>query len=267
MAAAIDHPNIIPIYDAGRGRRAPLHRHALRPGPRSEGDPRSAGRWRRRGRSSLARAARQRARRRAHARARPPRREAGATSSSRRAPTTSTSRTSGSRSRRPRAGLTPPASSSAPSTTPLPSRSRGAGRRPHRRLLARLRPVRVPDGSPPFAHGTEHAGPARAPGRSVTVREPVFGPTCPRRSTAWLRPRWRRLRRTGSPRAESSPTPLGTRPVERHGGSTAARRVTWRRSPRLRLRPGRGAGARAGRSRPSCRRARPAVVESRPARD
>jgi serine/threonine protein kinase len=30
LAASINHPNIIPIYDAGRGGRPPLHRDALR---------------------------------------------------------------------------------------------------------------------------------------------------------------------------------------------------------------------------------------------
>ena len=104
---------------------------------------------------------------------------------------------------------------------------RGTGRRrAHRRLCARLRPVRVPHrvAAVRAGHGTRR--PARAPRRSATVREP-----CAARSARGVRQRGcdRDGEGGGGPvrhRAESSPTPLATRQAERHGGSTAARRVT-----------------------------------------
>ena len=39
LAASIDHPNIVPIYEAGDDRRPALHRHALRRGARPERAP------------------------------------------------------------------------------------------------------------------------------------------------------------------------------------------------------------------------------------
>ena len=39
LAASIDHPNIVPIYEAGDDRGPPLHRHALCRGARPEGSP------------------------------------------------------------------------------------------------------------------------------------------------------------------------------------------------------------------------------------
>ena len=142
------------------------------------------------------------------------------------------------------------------------------GRRAHRRLCARLRPLRVPDRVAAFCarHGTRR--PARAPRRSAAVREP-----CSARPAPGVRQRGcdRDGEGGGGPvrhRAESSPTPLVTRRAERRGGSTAARRVTWRRSPRLRLPPRPRGRSRSPRPLPPSYRPSPLRrLESRPARD
>ena len=44
LAASLDHPNIVPDLRGGRGRRAAVHRHALRRGQRPEGAARQRGR-------------------------------------------------------------------------------------------------------------------------------------------------------------------------------------------------------------------------------
>ena len=76
LAASLDHPNVIPVYAAGRARRRALHRDALRGRHRSARAAGGRGRARAGARGRRRRAGGLRARRRARARARPSRREA-----------------------------------------------------------------------------------------------------------------------------------------------------------------------------------------------
>ena len=77
IAASLDHPNVIPVYEAGSDGRSPaLHRDALRRRHRSWPDARGRRRPRAPARGRADRAGRLRPRRRTCARARAPRREA-----------------------------------------------------------------------------------------------------------------------------------------------------------------------------------------------
>ena len=267
IAATIDHPNIIPIYDAGRGRRAPLHRHALRSGARSEGDP-QARHARRRPDDLPDRAARQRARRRARTRARPSRREAG-----------QHPRRGEHRPRLPHGLRRREADDCARPDFHRPlsrhRRVRGSradrgrtGRRAHRRLCPRLRPLRVPDRVAALFARDGTRRPARAPRRSAAVREP-----CSARSASGVRQRGcdRDGEGGGRPvRLVRRARPRRSQRGERNGAAgrrqpAGSRR---RRSPRLRLPPRPRGRSRSPRPfRPSYRPSPLRRLESRPARD
>ena len=127
---SLDHPNVIPIYEAGV-RRRPVHRDALR-GGEQPADAAARGRRARAGTRDRDRPpGGGRARRRTRAGARPPRREARQRPrrgrGARTTRSTSTCRTSASRSARRATPASPgPASSSGRWTTLRPSSSRAA---------------------------------------------------------------------------------------------------------------------------------------------
>ncbi len=112
------------------------------------------------------------ARRGARGRARPPRREAREHPRRARAATASTrtSATSASRATSRRSAASPAtAASSARSTTSRRSRSRAADRRPRGRLLARLRPLRVPRRRAPVRARERALGRLRPPERAAAA--------------------------------------------------------------------------------------------------
>ena len=75
LAASLEHPNVVPIYAGGGSGRPPLYRDAVHRGPRSQGDPARRCSDARAGDRDLS-SGRKRARRRARAGSRPPRRQA-----------------------------------------------------------------------------------------------------------------------------------------------------------------------------------------------
>ena len=206
IAASIDHPSVIPIYETRRGRRAALHRHALRrrlgPGDLAgAGGPPGAGQG-----HGHHDPGGQRAGRRPHPRAGPPRRQAGQHPAGRRPrrarAATVICATSGSSSRwapsRRSLRSPPPTSSSARSRTWPPSRSR-AGRSMDAPTSTRS------------AASCSTASPARCPTRARTTsrwssptfasrrrRSPAGSPACRWQWTRSSPGPWPKSRRTAA---------------------------------------------------------------------